>query len=190
MPGWHLYGPSIYIRGGGRGRPRARVYPPGRPPSATAHAPNIRKPPSWPTTAPLILPEPSAIETAQPTPAAPDSVPYIVRKPRSRFTAVIRAVRPDAAPLMRRCPMSTLTDGGKLMVSAVPYPHVTKQMLRGRRHFNHLVELIFIGCLVVVMHQFALVVMFWVYALGVPLRYAIVRGLRRQSRNLDELAHQ
>src|SRR5205823_1195483 len=68
-----------------------------------------------------------------------------------------------------------------LMVSRIPYPHVTKQVLRGRRHFSHLVQVILAAFIIVLVRELALAVLFWAYALGVPARYAIVRSLRRNA---------
>ena len=65
-----------------------------------------------------------------------------------------------------------------LMVSRVPYPHLTKQILRGRRHFSHLVQVIVAAFVLVLFREFALVLVFWVYGLGVALRYAVIRSLR------------
>ncbi len=68
-----------------------------------------------------------------------------------------------------------------LMVSRVPYPHVTKQMLRGRRHFSHVVQIILVAFLIFLAHETALLLTFWVYALGFPLRHQIVRSRRREA---------
>ena len=68
-----------------------------------------------------------------------------------------------------------------LMVSRIPYPHVTKQILRGRRHFRHLVQVLLLVCLLVVTHEFALFLLFWGYALGMPLRYLWLRTLHRAT---------
>jgi CDP-diacylglycerol---serine O-phosphatidyltransferase len=69
-----------------------------------------------------------------------------------------------------------------LMVSRVPYPHVTKQILRGRRHFSHLVQIILAGFVVALAPELALLLTFWVYGLGIPLRYQLTRSLRRGPR--------
>lgn len=65
-----------------------------------------------------------------------------------------------------------------LMVSRVPYPHLTKQLLRGRRHFSYLMRIILAGALIVLMRELALVVIFWGYALSMPTRYLLARRLR------------
>jgi hypothetical protein len=121
-----------------------------------------------------------------------------------------------------------------LMVSRVPFPHLTKQILGGRRRkvaepgaydraadvlpragagalvrvssqgqgqaraaggvplpdrhsFSHLVQIILAGFLILLVWDLALAFLFWLYALGVPLRYVIMRSLRRgQARTLDQ----
>jgi CDP-diacylglycerol--serine O-phosphatidyltransferase len=65
-----------------------------------------------------------------------------------------------------------------LMVSRVPYPHVTKQILRGRRHFTHLVQIILAGFILLLLLPVSLVFLFWLYAVGIPLRYSVMRSLR------------
>jgi CDP-diacylglycerol--serine O-phosphatidyltransferase len=68
-----------------------------------------------------------------------------------------------------------------LMVSAVPYPHVTKQVLRGRRHVGHLIQVLLVALIVVLIRESALVLLFWIYALGVPLRNMALKSLRHQE---------
>jgi CDP-diacylglycerol---serine O-phosphatidyltransferase len=78
-----------------------------------------------------------------------------------------------------------------LMVSRVPYPHLTKQILRGRRPFRHLVQVIIAVCVIVLIWELALVLLFWLYALGMPLRYLWARTLLATSpplTGLDEVA--
>jgi CDP-diacylglycerol---serine O-phosphatidyltransferase len=67
-----------------------------------------------------------------------------------------------------------------LMVSAIPYPHVTKNILRGKRHFGHLMQVILAAFVVLLMRELALVLLFWIYALALPLNYALVRQMRRR----------
>lgn len=68
-----------------------------------------------------------------------------------------------------------------LMVTMVPYPHVTKQVLRGRRHLGHLIQVLLACFIIVLVRELALVLLFWVYALGVPLRYLLLQNLRRDE---------
>jgi CDP-diacylglycerol--serine O-phosphatidyltransferase len=68
-----------------------------------------------------------------------------------------------------------------LMVSRVPYPHLTKQILRGRRPFRHLVQIIIAVCVIVLIWELALVLLFWLYALFMPLRYVWARAMHRAA---------
>jgi CDP-diacylglycerol--serine O-phosphatidyltransferase len=74
-----------------------------------------------------------------------------------------------------------------LMVSRIPYPHLTKQILRGRRPFSHLVQIIVAVFVIVLLIDLALLLLFWVYALAIPARYAIVRGLQHKAEPLPGL---
>jgi CDP-diacylglycerol--serine O-phosphatidyltransferase len=68
-----------------------------------------------------------------------------------------------------------------LMVSILPYPHVTKQWLRGRRHVWDLIRVLLAAFIIVLMRELALAVVFWGYALGIPVRYLILRNLLRET---------
>jgi CDP-diacylglycerol--serine O-phosphatidyltransferase len=68
-----------------------------------------------------------------------------------------------------------------LMVSSIPYPHVTKNILRGKRHFGHLMQVILAVFVVLLMRELALALLFWIYALGLPLNYVVARHLRRSQ---------
>jgi CDP-diacylglycerol--serine O-phosphatidyltransferase len=67
-----------------------------------------------------------------------------------------------------------------LMVSRVPYPHVTKQLLRGRQRFSHVVRLILLLGVVALTRELAIFLLFWGYALSMPLRYLLVKALRQK----------
>jgi CDP-diacylglycerol--serine O-phosphatidyltransferase len=62
-----------------------------------------------------------------------------------------------------------------LMVSRLPYPHLTKQILRGRRPFRHLVQVVIAACVIILIRDLALVLLFWIYALAIPARQAWAR---------------
>jgi CDP-diacylglycerol--serine O-phosphatidyltransferase len=68
-----------------------------------------------------------------------------------------------------------------LMVSRVPYPHITKQVLRGKRHFSHVVQIILVGFVIFLAQEWALLLAFWIYALGIPLRHQLVRSRKRDA---------
>ncbi len=63
-----------------------------------------------------------------------------------------------------------------LMVSAVPYPHITKQVLRGRRPLAHLVMVLMAALVILLVRDLALVVLFFGYALLFPLRGLALRN--------------
>src|SRR5262249_16291907 len=65
-----------------------------------------------------------------------------------------------------------------LMVSRIPYPHLTKQILRGRRPFSHLVQVVVAGFTLVLIWDVALVLSFWLYALAIPAWYLAARSIR------------
>jgi CDP-diacylglycerol--serine O-phosphatidyltransferase len=65
-----------------------------------------------------------------------------------------------------------------LMVSRIPYPHLTKQVLRGKKHFGHLIQVILVAFIILLIRELALVLIFWMYAVGIALRYVVLRSLR------------
>ena len=73
-----------------------------------------------------------------------------------------------------------------LMVSRVSYPHITKQILRGRRSFSVVVQVVLALFLVALMPALACFLLFWGYAVSGLLRYLLFRSLRSKS-SLSEL---
>ncbi len=67
-----------------------------------------------------------------------------------------------------------------LMVSRVSYPHLTKQVLRGRRHYTYLLRIILVLFVLALAGQLALVIVFWGYALSFAVRHAILVSQRRR----------
>jgi len=72
-----------------------------------------------------------------------------------------------------------------LMVSAFPYPHYTRQMLRSRKQFPVLVRVVLTLSLIALTLEVSFFLLFWAYALNGPLRYAILR-LRRGNKPLPD----
>lgn len=68
-----------------------------------------------------------------------------------------------------------------LMVSSVPYPHVTKKILRGRRTLSHLIQVLLGVFIILLMREMSLLIIFWVYALAMPIRHAFVKNMRREA---------
>jgi CDP-diacylglycerol--serine O-phosphatidyltransferase len=66
-----------------------------------------------------------------------------------------------------------------LMVSRLPYPHFTNQLLRGKRSFGFLVEVVFVLFGIALVPDIACFLLFWMYALNGPVRYALLRAVRR-----------
>jgi CDP-diacylglycerol--serine O-phosphatidyltransferase len=75
-----------------------------------------------------------------------------------------------------------------LMVSQIPYPHVTKNILRGRRHFGHLMQVILAAFVLLLMRELALVLLFWVYAVALPVNFVLVRQFRRKQIPAPEIS--
>jgi len=65
-----------------------------------------------------------------------------------------------------------------LMVSRLSYPHLTKQILRGRKPFRHLVQVLLVIFAIALAPELTLFFLFWVYALNGPVRHFLYRGLR------------
>jgi CDP-diacylglycerol--serine O-phosphatidyltransferase len=57
-----------------------------------------------------------------------------------------------------------------LMVSKIRYPHVINLLLRGRRNFQHLLQLVFAMMIVSAVHELAIPVIFGFYAVASPVR--------------------
>ncbi len=72
-----------------------------------------------------------------------------------------------------------------LMVSNLTYVHLVNHALRGRRPFDHLVQLLAIAVAVLVVREMSLVIGFWGFALYGPVRKAL-RQARRHSLDTAE----
>ncbi|MCI0683649.1 MAG: CDP-diacylglycerol--serine O-phosphatidyltransferase [Gemmataceae bacterium] len=68
-----------------------------------------------------------------------------------------------------------------LMVTLLPYPHVAKQILRGRRHVWHVILVMLAAFVVILMRELALAVIFWGYALGLPLAHLFSRHVLKED---------
>jgi CDP-diacylglycerol--serine O-phosphatidyltransferase len=68
-----------------------------------------------------------------------------------------------------------------LMVSRFSYPHFTNQILRGRHSFRFVVQAVFVIFGIALVPDIACFVLFWMYALNGPVRYAVFRAMRRQA---------
>lgn len=63
-----------------------------------------------------------------------------------------------------------------LMVSTIRYPHLVNQMLRGRRAFRHLVQLVIVFIVVLIFQELSLALAFWLFAFLGPVRHLLHRG--------------
>jgi CDP-diacylglycerol---serine O-phosphatidyltransferase len=63
-----------------------------------------------------------------------------------------------------------------LMVSRYPYPHLTKQILRGKRSLSHIVQVILAALIIYQFSEIAVALLFWVYALAMPIWSALRRS--------------
>jgi CDP-diacylglycerol--serine O-phosphatidyltransferase len=68
-----------------------------------------------------------------------------------------------------------------LMVSRVSYPHLTKQLLRGRRHFGYLLRIILAVFVLALARELSLIIIFWGYAMTFLVRYALARIRPRET---------
>ncbi len=82
-------------------------------------------------------------------------------------------------------PLGTLI-AALLMVSRVTYPHITKQILRGRRPFSVLVQLVLALFIIALTPHLACFLLFWGYALNGLVRQVVFRVVRNKS-SLTEL---
>lgn len=58
-----------------------------------------------------------------------------------------------------------------LMVSRIPYPHVVNQMLRGQKHFGHIVGLVFALVAVMVIRGYSVPIICCTFVLASPIKY-------------------
>jgi len=68
-----------------------------------------------------------------------------------------------------------------LMVSRIPYPHVTNQLLRGQKSFGHVVALVFALVAVMVIRGYSVPIICCVFALYGPARLAWAKVVQRRE---------
>src|SRR5262249_53902285 len=68
--------------------------------------------------------------------------------------------------------------GALLSVARLPYPHFTNQVLRGRRSFRFVVQIVLLVFLLALTREIGIFLAFWGYALQAPIRHLLFRGLR------------
>lgn len=77
-------------------------------------------------------------------------------------------------------PLITLAVAG-LMVSRIRYPHLFNQLFRGRKNFQHLLQLLVAGALIFLMQELAVPLVFCWFAFGAPLRSLWTNVLHRRT---------
>jgi CDP-diacylglycerol--serine O-phosphatidyltransferase len=82
-------------------------------------------------------------------------------------------------------PLGTLA-AALLMVSRVSYPHITKQILRGRRPFSVIVQLVLALFIIALLPELACFLLFWGYAVSGVARYLVFR-MARDKASLTEM---
>jgi CDP-diacylglycerol--serine O-phosphatidyltransferase len=83
-------------------------------------------------------------------------------------------------------PLGTLL-AALLMVSRVSYPHITKQILRGRRPFSVLVQVVLALFVIALTQELAFFLLFWGYAISGLIRHLLFRLARHKSSSLTEM---
>ena len=83
-------------------------------------------------------------------------------------------------------PLGTLL-AALLMVSRVAYPHITKQILRGRRPFSVLVQVVLALFVIGLTQELAFFLLFWGYAVSGLIRHLLFRLARQKSSSLSEM---
>jgi CDP-diacylglycerol---serine O-phosphatidyltransferase len=68
-----------------------------------------------------------------------------------------------------------------LMVSRVPYPHLTNQILRGQRSFGHVVAVVFTLMAVMIARRYSVPIICVGFVLSGPIHYAWVKVVQRRE---------
>jgi CDP-diacylglycerol--serine O-phosphatidyltransferase len=132
-------------------------------------------------------PDPSAHKRFKglPSPAAAGCVVSL-----AIFRAMPGDIRPETMSMLITvfAPLGTLI-AALLMVSRVSYPHITKQILRGRRSFSVIVQVVLALFLVALMPSLAFFLIFWGYAFSGLLRHLLFRMAREGSPHPNPSPH-
>jgi len=70
---------------------------------------------------------------------------------------------------------------GLLMVSRIPYPHVSKRISRRGRHVGQAAQILAALLVMLLVRDLAMVLIFWGYALALPLRQMVQRAWHRDE---------
>ena len=107
----------------------------------------------------------------------------------------LKEIDPDSARLMVTRTVEILSPVGALvvallMVSKLPYPHVTGKIFRGKKHVGHIIQVLLAAFILLMIRPLAPLLVFWIYAFFFPLRSLLLRHLRSEpepeSAGVDE----
>jgi CDP-diacylglycerol--serine O-phosphatidyltransferase len=93
---------------------------------------------------------------------------YTIADPKMVPDETINPLIPWVAPL---CASAV----SLLMVSRVPYVHLTERLLHRRQNFSRLVQVVVAVFAIILFRELALVVMFWLYAIAGPVQLLLNR---------------
>jgi phosphatidylserine synthase len=68
-----------------------------------------------------------------------------------------------------------------LMVSNIPYPHLTGKIFRGKKHVGHLIQVLLAAFILLMFRSLAPLLVFWVFAFVFPLRAFIARNTTAEA---------
>jgi CDP-diacylglycerol--serine O-phosphatidyltransferase len=111
------------------------------------------------------------------------------------LAARLKEFDPDSTRLMVTRTVEILSPVGALvvallMVSNVPYPHVTGKIFRGKKHVGHIIQVLLAAFILLMIRPLAPLLVFWIYAFLFPLRWLLLRHLRSEpepeSAGVDE----
>ncbi len=68
-----------------------------------------------------------------------------------------------------------------LMVSNIPYPHLTGKIFRGKKHIGHLIQVLLAAFILLMFRSLAPLLVFWVFAFAFPLRTLIARNTPKEQ---------
>jgi CDP-diacylglycerol--serine O-phosphatidyltransferase len=76
-----------------------------------------------------------------------------------------------------------------LMVSNVPYPHLTGRIFRGRKPLGHLVQVLLAAIILLTLRSLSPLLIFWIYAFVFPVRSLVIRNLRGEPKPDEHSPH-
>ncbi len=101
------------------------------------------------------------------------------------LTSRLNEVDPDAARVIIVRLVEVLAPMGALliallMVSNIPFPHMTGKIFRGRKRIGHLIQVLLAAFILLMFRSLAPMLVFWAYAFIFPLRSLFMQSLRAE----------